>query len=148
MCARAANKTLPFYTFSQITVAETMAFSPRLARLILDEGFASRFSTTVWCILTYWRSNLCLSNLSTLSAWLVTADCEAKRISADFSELWVSAECTSSFGAYCPPLEDRSPPTIACPDLSDLDISVDFVARLRRDNLVDAFLEVRSLACS
>ena len=92
--------------------------------------------------------NLCLPNPSMLSAWLVTAECEAKRISAGFSELWVSAECMSSYGAYCPPLEDRSPPTIVCPDLSNVDISVDFVARLRRDNLVDAFLEVRSLACS
>jgi hypothetical protein len=32
---------------------------------------------------------------------------------------------------------------MACPEPSDLDISVvDFVARLRRDNLLDAFLEV------
>ena len=74
-----------------------------------------------------------------------SANCEAKRISADFSELWVSAECPSRFGATCPPLEDNSPPTMTCPNLSDLEISVDYVARLRRDNLVDAFIEVTTL---
>lgn len=86
--------------------------------------------------------NFCWSNLPTVFACLVTAGCERKEISPIFSELWVSAECTSSFGATCPPLIDDLPPTLTCPNPSNLDIAVDYVARLRRDNLVDAFLEV------
>lgn len=69
------------------------------------------------------------------------ASCEAKAISSDSAELWVSAECSSPFGATCPPLEDESPPTIFCPDSSTLEISIDFVAGLRQDNLIDAFIQ-------
>ena len=68
------------------------------------------------------------------------SSCEAKAMTPAETEIWVSAECTSAVGASCPPLDDADPPAITCPDLSAQDISVDFVARLRRTNMVADFI--------